>query len=113
MEYLLLFGGNLEETLSRILGEHAEFILNKAAPIGLAVLWLACLYGLLVTWFGHADSQEERRGWVGRLFFSLILLIVLTLSGSAFEFLVLGGEHIHSRVLAGLLDLIASLRSAV
>jgi hypothetical protein len=108
MEYLVLFGNGLKGSFSGILGEGADFFWTKAVPVGLALVWLVCVYGLFSTWILHGREPKERGVFFPRLLFSLFLLTMILGSGAGLEFLLLGEGLIHSQVLGRVLDFVAS-----
>lgn len=108
----MFMGKDLRISLEGILGDHADFFWRRAVPVGLAVVWLACMYGLLATWLAKGNEEEGARGTLGKLFFSVILLALVLASGAGLEYLVLGDGLIHSRILGTIVDFFLSLGPA-
>jgi hypothetical protein len=109
MEYLVLAGNGLHESLSRTLGEYAPFFWAVVAPAGLAVLWIGSVFALWQTWSRQKSDGEEGAGVFLRLVFSLVMVVLVLGSGTGLEYLLLGDGHLHSRVLGIVLDLVRSL----
>jgi len=105
MEYLVLAGGNLRESLTQKLGELAPFFWGVVAPVALGLLWLGAAHALWKTW-ARRESEEQRPGGLPfRLLVSLFLVGVILGSGTGLEFLLLGGGYVHARLLGGVLSL--------
>jgi len=109
MEYLVLAGNELQASLSQSLGEYAPFFWSVIAPVGLAILWLGGVYTLWESWFRQGSGEERGGNLVLKLLFSLVIVTLVLCSGAGLEFLLLGDGHLQSRVLAGLLNFVASL----
>ena len=105
MEYLVLAGGQFRESVSQSLGDFGPIFWNVAAPLGLALLWLASVHALWETWRSQGGQQEGRASVPSRLLLTLVLVAAILGSGTGFEYLVLGGGYVHARVLAGVLSL--------
>ena len=105
MEYLALMGQDLRASLSPTLGQHAAFFWSVVAPIGLALIWVGCVFALWETWFRNGDAKETGSTITFRLFFTVMMSFVVLASGSALEYLLLGGGLVHARVLGGVVDL--------
>ena len=106
MEYLVIAGGGLQESLSSSLGEYAPFFWSVVAPVGLGILWLGGIYTLWETWFGRGNDPESGGGFFFKAFFGLVLMALILCSGAALEYLVLGHGFVQTRVLAGFLNLV-------
>jgi hypothetical protein len=106
MEYLALVGGDLREFLSGFLGDTAPFFWSVVAPVFLAIFWLGGIYALWETWFRKPGEGNSSGGPVFKLFATVFLLALIVCSGAALEYLLLGNGHLHSRVLAGILDIV-------
>ncbi len=106
MEYLVLAGNQLQASLADTLGEYGPLFWSVIAPIGLLILWAGAVYALWETWFHQGKGDEGRGGGFIKLVFSLLMVGLILCSGTGLEFLVLGGGHIHAKVLAGVVDLV-------
>ena len=109
MEYLVLAGNGLHESLSRTLGQYAPFFWAVVAPAGLAVIWIGSVFALWQTWFRQKSDEEEGAGLALRLFYSLVMVVLVLGSGTGLEYLLLGDGHVHSRILGMMLDSVRSL----
>ena len=106
MEYLVIAGGNLKESVSQILGDFGPFFWGIVAPVGLALMWLAAVHAPWETWRSQRREEERRGGLVTKLLFTFVMLALILGSGTGLEYLLLGGGYIHSQVLDGLLSLV-------
>jgi len=105
MEYLVLAGGDLKESLTQKLGEFAPVFWGVLAPLALGLLWLGAAHALWNTWARRESEEQGQGGLPARLFVSLFLVGVILGSGTGLEFLLLGGGYVHARLLSGVLSL--------
>ena len=108
MEYLVLVGSNLQDSIGRTLGEYAPFFWAVVAPAGLFILWFGSVYALWRTWFGRRTEEEGGGGLVVKLIFSFVMVVLILGSGTGLEYLLLDDGHLHSKLLGGVLDLVTS-----
>lgn len=106
MEYLVIAGAHLKESLSDPLGDFAPFFWNVVVPVGLALGWLAAVHALWETWRPHRKEEEERSGVITKLAFTLVLFGLILGCGTGLEYLVLGYGYLHAQVLNGVLTLV-------
>lgn len=106
MEYLALMGGDLKSTLSASLGQHAAFFWGVIAPAGLLLIWAGSLYALWESWFRDSGMKETRGSLILKLLFTVMMISLMLISGTALEYLVFGGGLAHARVLGGVVNLL-------
>jgi len=101
-----LLGQDLRASLAPTLGQHAAFFWSVVAPIGLALIWVASVFALWETWFRNGNTKESGSTVTFKLFFTVMMSFMILASGSALEYLLLGGGLVHARVLGGVVNLI-------
>ena len=105
MEYLVLAGGDLKESLTQKLGEFAPIFWGVLAPLALGLLWLGAAHALWRTWVRQEVEGGERGRVPVKLLVSLLLVGVILGTGTGLEYLLLGGGYVHARLLGGVLSL--------